>query len=468
MRNSKLIQLLSALDSREWGVLQDFVQSPYFNKRKEVVSLFAFLYERRTDLSGIILDKEAIYAAVFPDAPYDEKQLSYQFNYLLRLVEDFLVQESLKSDYFLLQRQKLQELLERQQQKHFNFQLGKARQSIVRQELRSKAYWRDRYWLAEIEAQAFMNQRERRYDRSFQDLSDALDQYYVYEKLRYSCAMVNLEAIGATKYDIAGIRSLIQDLKSRSELDFHLDIYLKIYECLTAQDNEETFVLLRKQVEARQAELAQEERREILLFVINICLRKIRLGQSEYYQQALDLYEMGIRNRTLFVGKNLTHWTFNNVVKLALRVRKYEWLKYFIRENSLHLEPAVRKEAMNFSQAELAYVEGDYGRCLEHLNQVAFTDPQYFLGSRIILIKTFYATGDLDALASQLASFMMFLRRNKQISTDYKQTLLNFCSLLHLILRSSPDQKDKVQTKITSTRQKVEGEWLLQVATELL
>jgi hypothetical protein len=85
-----------------------------------------------------------------------------------------------------------------------------------------------------------------------------------------------------------------------------------------------------------------------------------------------------------------------------------------------------------------------------------------------MLLKSFYATDALDALSSQLASFMMFLRRNKKISNDYKQTLLNFCSLLHLILRSRPDKKEQVLQKINNTRQKVEGDWLRKVAEEML
>lgn len=468
MRNSKLVALLSVLEVKEWDRLRDYVYSPYFNKREEVCRLFDFFYERQELVGQLDFDKEEVDAFVHPGQVYNEKQLAYLFNYLLRLAEDFLGQEDLTRDGFILQRNKLNVLLEKHLKKHFHFQLNKSKQRIAGEEVRSGYFWRDRYWLSEMEAQAFMSERKRQYDQSFQNLSDALDNYYCYEKLRYSCAMVNLEAIGSTKYEIQLIDGLIQNLSARTEVDFHIDIYLKIYECLTEKDNEKTFTLLRKQVELHQNRLSREELREILLFLVNICLRKTRQGLEDYYVQALELYEFGIKNRTLFAGQYLTHWTYNNVVKLALRVKRYQWLNQFIDENATYLAPNVREQATNFNKAELAFSKGDYDSCLEHINQVTFTDPQYFLGSRIMLLKSFYAIDAFDSLSSQLASFMMFLRRNKKISNDYKQTLLNFCSLLHLVLRSKPDKKEKVLQKINDTKQKVEGTWLLKVAEEIL
>jgi hypothetical protein len=468
MQNTKLVLLLRTLESKEWERLKDYVYSPFFNKREEVCRLFDYFYDRQEDIDQMCFDKAAISQYVFPDKAPDEKRLAYQYNYLMRLSEDFLAQEDLYQDSFLLEKSKLNVLLEKKLYKHFNFQLGKAQKRIKTEEVRSISYWRDQYWLSEIETQALISERKREYIKGFQNLSDNLDNYFFFEKLRYSCAMANLEAIGANKYDIQFIEQIKDYLEEKTDKDFHIDIYLKIFQCLIQQDNEQTFSLLRQQVEQYQSLISKEELREIIVFVINICLRKTRKGYEEYYEQALDLYMLGIENKTLFTGNNLTHWTYNNVVKLAIRVKRYQWLDQFIDQYSVYLSPSFREEAINYSKAELAFSKQNYDSCLQHINQVNFTDPQYFLGSRIMLLKSFYATDALDALSSQLASFMMFLRRNKKISNDYKQTLLNFCSLLHLILRSRPDKKDKVLQKIEATKQKVEGDWLRQVAEEMM
>lgn len=468
MPNSKLVALLAKLNSKEWLRLQDFIYSPYFNKRPEVCKLFDFFYAHKNELATAALDRPKIYQFVFPGETYKDKNLAYHFNYLLRLAEDFLTQEDIQADTFYYNRNKLTMLLEKRLTKHFNFQFKKLNVQLEKDTIRSDHYWRDRFLLAEMEAQAFMNKRQRQYDESFQRLSDSLDAYYFFEKLRYSCAMVNLEAIGSSKYNIQFIDEIINHFGGREGIDFHLDIYLNIYQCLTEQEHQEAFTKLKNLIFEHQKDLAKEEFREIVLFTINICARKIRQGFEEYYEQALEFYLLGIQSRSLFAGDNLTHWTFNNVTKIALRLKRYEWLESFIDENTRYLAPNVREESMNFSKAELAFSQKEYGEVLTYIAKCTFTDPQYFLGSRIILLKSFYATNAFDSMSSQLASFIMFLRRNKKISADYKKTLLNFCSLLHLILRSKPDKKEKVVQKILETKQKIEGPWLLQVAEEYL
>lgn len=468
MPNSKLVAILTKLNSKEWLRLRDFVHSPYFNKRTEVSALFDYFSKYKSQLNKAAAHREQIHAHIFPGAPYNEKNLAYQFNYLLRLTEDFLTHEDIQADSFYYNRSKLTMLLEKRLNKHFNFQFKKLNAQLDKDSTRSSHYWRDRFLLAEVEAEAFMNRRQRQYDDSFQRLSDSLDAYYFFEKLRYSCAMVNLEAIGSTKYNIAFIEEIIQYLGNQETVDFHLEIYLNIYQCLTEQEHDEAFATLKKLIFQHQKDLSKEEFREIVLFTINICARKIRQGFEEYYEQALEFYLLGIQSRSLFAGDTLTHWTFNNVTKIALRLKRYEWLRSFIDEHTRYLAPNVREESMNFSKAELAFSQKEYGEVLTYIAKFTFTDPQYLLGSRIILLKSFYATQAFDSMSSQLASFIMFLRRNKKISADYKKTLLNFCSLLHLILRSQPDKKDKVIERIKATKQKIEGPWLLQVADEYL
>jgi hypothetical protein len=359
-------------------------------------------------------------------------------------------------------------LLERRQEKHFKLHFKKAQKLIEEAPERSDISWRNQYYLSEISAQAFMNKRKRQYDKSFQELSDSLDHYYMYEKLRYSCAMVNIEGIASSKYDIKMIEAIISQLDQEDSVDFHLMIYRLIYESLTLVESDQTFFRLKDLIHQHQEDLSKPELREILLFAINICARQIRKGREEFYEEALSFYLLGIDNKALFAGNNLTHWTFNNVVKLALRLKRHDWLESFIKEHAQHLSAHVREDTMNYSLAELAFNQGNYGAVLEHINRIKFTDPQYYLGSRIMLLKAFFELGAIDSMSSQLASFIMFLRRNKKLSSDYKKTLLNFCSLLHLILRSRPDKKEKVLLQIQQTRQKIEGPWLLQVADRML
>ena len=125
MRNSKLVELLGTLNAKEWQRLRDYVASPYFNKRPEVNLLLDYFYNKREDINDPDFDKEKIFESIYPNTPFDEKQLAYLFNYLLRYTEDFIGLEGITQDDFLLERSILEQLINRQLNKHFNFNYKK-------------------------------------------------------------------------------------------------------------------------------------------------------------------------------------------------------------------------------------------------------------------------------------------------------------------------------------------------------
>ena len=94
----------------------------------------------------------------------------------------------------------------------------------------------------------------------------------------------------------------------------------------------------------------------------------------------LDLYVKGIENKSLFDESYLSHWTYSNVVKLALRLERYEWIESFISEYTGSLPPQYREDAQYYNLAELYYHKHDYDKVLDNLNQLHFTDLHYHLG----------------------------------------------------------------------------------------
>ena len=100
---------------------------------------------------------------------------------------------------------------------------------------------------------------------------------------------------------------------------------------------------------------------------------------------------------------------------------------------------------------------------MSHLSQLNFSDLFYHMGSRTVLIKTYYESEEIESLLSLLASFSNFLRRNKKIAPGLKKTYLNFCNLLFNILKNNPKKRDRIKEEIQSTQPLAERSWLLKV-----
>ncbi|MCB0597666.1 MAG: hypothetical protein H6557_25090 [Lewinellaceae bacterium] len=461
MKNSKLIELLKTFDANEWRQFEAFTASPYFNSNENLIRLCAFLGKYAPDFSSSALTREKAHQAVFPRTPFDARQMGYLMNYLIQLAEEFISIQHYRRQSLQVKVDILAEYSRRELEKHYNFLYRKTKEALDSTRPDSNQF-EFRYSLAEVASQHFIRQRVRSFDPSLQNAVDALDDLYFLRKLKYSIEMLNRQAIVSTNYDLSFIDEVQAYLSAREKRLPLIDIYLHIYLSL-AKDSGERFAKLIQLIELHSDFIDPVEKRLIYLYAINFCARKIRQGKDEYVPIVLNLYLRGIQDRSLFEDEYLSHWTYTNVVKLFLRQREFEQAEAFIKTHSGNLSPQSREDALHFNLAELYYQKEEYGEVLSHLSQLNFSDLFYHMGSRTVLIKTYYESEEIESLLSLLASFSNFLRRNKKIAPGLKKTYLNFCNLLFNTLKNNPKKRDKIKEEIQSTQPLAERAWLLKV-----
>jgi len=461
MKNSKLLTLLRTLSPSELMEMGDFVTSPYFNKREEVIRLFDFLFQFRPKFEDESIRKDTAFKYVFPGDSFDDKLLAYQMNYLLKLTEQFVARKVYESRTNAEELDTLRGFEDRKLSKHYRFLHKKIDNDINQVKEKNQLFWQNRLNLKGIAVDFFTSKKKRSADPSFQELSDALDDYYCFEKLRYGCTMASLQSFVSTEFKIGLIEELIDYLNSKETIDPHINLYRNLF--LGIRDiDDESFWAFQKLLKENQDYLDEEERREVYLLGINYCAKRIRSGKSSFFNTTLDMYVEGIENRALYEGKYLSHWTFTNVVKLALGLKEYELLENFMDHHAANIHPNHQVDAEHLNRAELLYHKKDYSGVMDNLNKLEFSDFYYRLASRLLLLKTYHAQGFIEAMLSQLAAFTMYLRRNKEISNQMKKPYLNFCQMLALIMRSRPDKIEKVRNKIQETNPVTDKIWLIE------
>lgn len=463
MYQSKLIELLRSFDITEFRRFNEFVGSPYFNKNQDLSRFVAYLESLAPDFSEEKLKKETVFQVLYPGEPVDPKRLAYLMNYLLKLAERFLAIQCYEDDGSLTDYHLLQEFIDRKLDKHYGYLLTKSRERLEAMNGRDGEHFYHHFLLSKAASDHFYQLKVRKFDPSLQEVSDKLDDFYFFHKLKYSCEMLNRQAIIQADYQLTFVDEVKSYLLRQAKIDPLIEIYLRIYLSLAFPEEEAHFTDLLGLLERYAHTLDQKTRREVYLYAINYCAPKLRKGKDAFIPVMLDLYMRGIDNRSLFDEDYLSHWTYSNVVKLALRLERYSWIETFIRENVANLPPAVRTDAEHYNLAELYYHQKNYDEVLNHLNQLQFTDLHYHLGSRVMLLKTYYELDNEEPLLSLLAAFSVYLRRHKQISLPMKKTYLNFCQLLHQLMRRNPKKWAALGAEIERTQPLAERAWLLRV-----
>lgn len=466
MKKSKLIRLLTSFSVNEWRRFEEFVNSSYFNKNEYVVRLHKYLEVNRPDFE---ITKEEAFRNVFPELDYDESKLGYVMSDLLHLSEKFLAVERFLKNSAEQKRFALAEFANRKLHKHYQFLHKKASKELVVQKMGNRTLL-DQLLLREVELMYFSKQKVRKYDPSIQQAYNALNEYYYLQLLKHVCSLLNWSGVVSGSFVITSIsKKIINELaREKKAISPLLKIYLLTYQTLSkSEEGDKTyFEELVLQLEKHQSRIASEELRELYLLAINYCAIRTRKGNNEYLPMLLKMYDEGIKNEALVENGYLSHWTYTNVVRLGLKEGRYKWVENFIDQYKDLLPPDTFTDAYHLNLADLHFNQQNYDGVLDHLTQLQFSDPSYHLASRLLLIKTFYEREDVEALLSNLASFTIYLKRNKGTSAAYKRTCLNFCTLLHQLLKKNPKKRDQLLEQIKTVQPLAERAWLLKVWEE--
>lgn len=463
MQQSKLLELLGAFSRREWKRFVDFLNSPYFNRNADLVRLAAWLETGAPDFAGAT--REAAWAALYPGQPLDNRQLNHLMSWLLQLGERFLGLEHLGCHPVEQELHTCAALLERGLNKHYNFNAAGLRKQLEASPQRDAAHFLQRYRLADLNTRAYLNKTAaRQADDYLQEAADLLDFFYLTEKLKYACAMLNNQAIVSSAYQFHFVEEVRRFVESHPLPPGApgVAIYFRIFQMLTKDNGDDDFYALMQLLRLYHHCFTRQEQAWLYGYALNYCIRQIRNVREVFVPEALNLYEQGIESGIL-LGEDgrLSPWHFKNIVKLALRLRRYEWTERFIREKNALLEPAFRADALHYNLADLYFFTGRYDEAQEHLMHVGLSDVHYSLGAKEMLAKIYYETGEREALESLLQAFRIYLRRNRIITDNVRKAYLNFVKVLQHRLRAGRQQLPTLRARVEKMDLLTAKNWLL-------
>jgi len=464
MKKSKLLTLLRTFSLAEWGRLKEYIETPLFNKSTVVKKFFKYLDKHKNCLE--LINKTCAFEAIYPAQDYDDAKLANIMSDLLSLAEQFLSVEHFLNDVMQQKRRALLVYSERKLQKHYQFLYNSSSKELKKAKVNSSLLMTE-YQLNQVALQNFTNQKIRRFDPIIRQTYKSLNTYYYLQLLKSACTLLSWRGGVSGDFSITSISNkiIVELSKSFNDQIPIVKIYLLIYQLLDGSDREDDvlFKSLMNLIAQYQTNIDEEEMRGIYLLAINYCARNMRKGMDEYLALMLSLYEEGISTGVLFDNGYLSHWTYTNVVRLGLKDKRFDWTERFINKYKSNLPPEAFSDAFHLNLADLHFNKQEYNEVLGHLSKVKFSDPFYHIASKLILIKTFYELYEEESLLSSLASFTLFLKRNKGISSAYKKTCLNFCGLLNQLMRNNQKKRDQLLKDINTIQPLTERAWLKKV-----
>lgn len=424
MLKNNLISLLNSFSKKEMTRFFEFVHSPYHNKHREVQLLVGYLQKIYPEFTAKKCHRTKIYKALFPKKKHDQSALALLFTYAFRLAKTFLVVEQQQAEIGQKEIHLLQALRQKDQAHLYEKTIKQAQTAINKLTRRgSSFYWRQ-YRLAK-ERDLFFEPRSRKVAHTvIQEKQYFLDYFYLAEKLKDACELQVRSQILSVPFHVQFMDTILNSLKSdwQQYQDIPpIAVYYHLYRMLTEEDTTRYYQTL-PIIEQHSRFFPQKELKDIYTYIQNYCIKQINRSQAVFMEELLKIYKIQLDRQLLHDEKNqLSEWHYKNIVTLGLRLKERDWVYQFIKQYQTALPLESRENAYRFNRAAYAYDIGDYDKVLELLLQVDYTNIQYSLGARWLLLRTYFELEESIAFFALCDSFRLYLQRHQLIAAFKKE-----------------------------------------------
>ncbi len=463
MRDSKLLALLDDFTTKELREAQNFVESPFFNKREDLIVLYDYLRECLSVLH-LIPNKQQAYQKLYPGDDYDDHRMRMAMSLLYKLLEKYLVCQELLNDELQVKTRLVRTYRKRQLDKHFEAAKKDAQASLHKYPFRDTSFYESSY---AIQQEAFhqVASRKRISEFNLQNLANDLDINYIANKLKQVCVLISHQTVYRTQYNFGLLEPLLQYIEQDHLMEVPvIAIYYHCYCALTREEHGLHFSTFRQLITQHRQQFPQEEMRDLFLLGINFCLRDYNAGNRSYLKDLFELYQEGLDQEYLLTNGVLSRFTYRNIVTLGLIQKEYDWVARFLHDYQSMLEKAYQESMYSFCLARLEYSRGNYGEALQLLQKSEYEDLLLNLSAKTVVLKIYFTTQEFDALEAHLEAMNTFIRR-KKVMGYHRENYRQLIRLTKKLLELPPyDQegKESLRKRIVETKSVAEREWLLE------
>jgi hypothetical protein len=461
MNDLKLQEILKSFSAWEFRRLGDYVQSPYLNTNKQLISFHQLICKQYPHFLSESFDKKNLFKNLFPKERYEDKKMRYLFTDYTRILEKFLVDESLDRDASLQQQLLRKELAARNCSKSYRTKV----KNVEHAETEDADYFLQKYQTEYTHLDLWISKQKRKQEQNIEAVIENLDRFYLAKKLELSCAVQNLHNVLAVDYNNPFQKEVLGLLKEHEYGQVPIiAIYHQVLLTLTKENEERHFQKLLDLLLQHERKISLRQLREIYQSAMNYCIKKINKGNSGYFKTLFEIYKVILPKKILMRGGFLPQFDYKNIVTISLRMKELAWARTFIEEYKPALRKEDRENAYLYNLAHWHFHNREYSKALSLFQRVKFTDIYYQLDTRSILLKTYFEQDDLETFLYHASAFRTYIRRNKLVSEYQRTSYRNFIRFAGQLLRASGNEKkiSAIKNEMEKRKHVADMNWLLQ------
>lgn len=418
MQDSKLINLISMLSDEERRKLRKWIKSDFVNKNEDIIAFFEFI-DTRSSLTMRTVSKEKAHDYLYPNTPYHDLRIRHLLWMTTEIVENFIIYNSVAQQPSLKMQLLAQYYTKNELYKFAHNSVEEGIAMMEKIKLRNASYHLQQYQIQALHFQ-INSKNNRSKEFNLQDVIDHVTLFSIIETLKYACIIQSLQKISELKIENHLLEATLTLVENPVFLeDIAVRIYYNIY-LVIRDENEAAFNAFIKDVKENENYFTTHDLKDLYLLAINFCVKKSNQNLQEYTQQAFELYIYAIDKGYLLEHREISRFSFTNVVTLGIKLKEFSKTENFIKQYADFIAEEYRQNTVDFNSAKVFFSKEQPQKALKILLTNEFKDMLWNLNAKYMVIKILFEMKDLVLFANHLKAYKNYVKRKTNIG--YHQT----------------------------------------------
>ena len=288
---------------------------------------------------------------------------------LLKLVEGYLAQTTFEMEAFAKPTYLVKAIVQRRYEALYGNTTRKLKQISEKVQERNADYYFHQY---NIERNYFnlTDSVLNRSDKNNIELIGAnLDNFYIAEKLKFYYSLLVQRFASKFDYQFQFMDEIMHFVETNAVKEIPIiAVYYQMVLTLTQPEVLDNYYKLKQLLRDLALNFPKEEANSMYNAAQNYCIIKVNQGNleflEEYFLLTVDILEKGV----IIDSQGLEPWKFKNIIIIALRLGKFEWVEEFIENYKSYIPEELRENAVTFNLAQLYFYQKNTTRSSNNYN----------------------------------------------------------------------------------------------------
>lgn len=426
MKKTKLITLLSTFSKQEINRLGEFVNSPFFNKNRNVINLCGAILPFWPEFNSVELTEEKIFKAIFPRERFDYFKIKNVISDLYALSAEFLKTAISQSRYLDGEINLLNALHDRRLDNIYAQREKKVKKQLLDAEIKDEDNYLRQYQLERVNIAHYKFAGSSYSFNKIQTEFDSFLQYSLTGLLRLYSKMLHNKNHGNIYFDMKMFDNVWQYAK---EMDFSENPSCLVYKQVIALELSKSETDYRKLLEIKEKyrkNIPPEEFYYILQEQNSYAAYRLKLGDESYYTERFNAFKEMVENKFMDPG----YLIFPNVISVytsACMADEYDWAEDFLKKAQYGISPSDEKlNTINYCKGYLAYRQKDFGKALQFFSKTNFRLYLMKVMVKSYTVRIYYEQNLYEQTISAVDTFRHYLKTEQMMAEDQKTAHYEF------------------------------------------